>query len=367
MGKMCHLGGFVKDACKICSQPTTKIFTLRNSVKTQAVSKTLEKSILVPIVEMDIEYCGNCDFYQIDKVEYQHYDDEEYYLTTETSGTQRSYQQWFARYITNYISSPVVEIGPGDGYLGKLLSDSNFAYTGYEPAKKSFEQCQQKGINVINGYFCVADGEENKFAAVIGRQVLEHIDDAKIFLLNVRKSLKADGIAVFEVPNIDKARTLNRIVDFCPEHLNYFTLSSLSALFSACGYKVLDLMKSYDEEYLVITAAISTQFTLISPNIDFTNMVFWGAGSRGISLCHLLRAKPLYFVDSDCNKFNKFIPSTSIQIHPPSTLFNDANCTAVVITSFFYFDEVFRQLLNQRFLGEIYRINENNELVLCVQ
>lgn len=326
----------MKKDCKICGQPAANIFTLINSVKTQAVCKTLEESLRVPKVEIDVEFCDNCDFYQIDKVQYEHYDDEEYYLTTQISETQRAYQQWFVEYINKYISSPIVEIGPGDGYLGELLSDANFAYTGYEPAKKSFGQCQQKGIHVVNEYYTISDGGEKKYVAVIGRQVLEHIEDVKDFLRNVRNSLKENGVAIFEVPNIDKARTLNRIVDFCPEHLNYFTLSSLSTLFSACGYKVLDLRKTYEDEYLLVIAAKVAQFSLSSQNVDFGNMVFWGAGSREISLSHLLGAKPMYFVDSDSNKFGKYIPSTSIQIFSPSTLYDDANCSAVVITSSFY-------------------------------
>jgi len=351
--------------CKICGQPLEKIFTLRNSIKTQAVCKTLDDSLRVPMVDMDIRFCGNCDFYQIDSCQYQHYDDDEYYLTTQISETQRSYQKWFSEYIAKYISSPVVEIGPGDGYLGKLLSDANFTYTGFEPAKKSYEQCQEKGIDVINEYFSVKDGEENKFATVIGRQVLEHIEDVKTFLNNVRKSLTEKGIVIFEVPNIDKARTLNRIVDFCPEHLNYFTLSSLSILLSCCGYKVIEVEKTYENEYLIIVATIAAQFSIESRYVDFEKMVFWGAGSRGISLCHLLKAKPLYFVDSDSNKYDKYIPSTDIKIYSPRTFYEDKNCSSVVITSFFYFEEVLRDLRNHGFLGDIYRINENNEIVAC--
>jgi hypothetical protein len=103
-----------------------------------------------------------------------------------------------------------------------------------------------------------------------------------------------------------------------------------------------------------------------SNSIDFSSLVFWGAGSRGISLCHLLRAQPLYFVDSDASKFNKYIPSTSIMIYSPATLYNDPGCPGVVITSFFYFKEVISELLRQGYSGKIYRVDENNDIVLCV-
>jgi hypothetical protein len=194
---------------------------------------------------------------------------------------------------------------------------------------------------------------------------MEHIDEVKPFLSSVHDSLKDEGLVIIEVPNIDRARTLNRIVDFCPEHLNYFSQSSLSTLLSACNFRVIHLAKTYDEEYLLIVVGKMTQFALKPTTIDFSNLVFWGAGSRGISLCHLLRAQPLYFVDSDVSKFDKYIPSTSFKIHSPEVLYKDANCSGVVITSFFYFKEIMKELLSRGFSGKIYRINENNEIVLC--
>ena len=347
--------------CKVCSHPTSELFALRNSVKTQAVSRTLQEASRVPLVVMNVQYCEFCDFYQIDTVDYAHYHDEDYYLTTEISETQRIYQQWFVEYISQFIASPVAEIGTGDGYLGKLLS-TRFDYTGYEPAKKSYEECRRKNLHVINGYFTRSD---NTYETIIGRQVLEHIEDLPRFLKNVHDSLTKSGVAIFEVPNIDKARRVNRLVDFCPEHVNYFTSSSFALVFSVNGFEVLDIRKTYNDEYLLVVATRRSQFHQVASTIDFSSMVFWGAGSRGISLCHLLGAKPLYFVDSDSNKFGKYIPSTTIEIKPPADLYNDTNCTAVVITSFFYFEEVLRTLRANGFKRAIYQINERNELVLC--
>ncbi len=355
----------MKANCKICDRPTTRVLSLQNSIKTQAVCSTVEESLQTPLIEIEVMYCNNCDFYQIDPVDFQHYDDDDYYLTAQLSETQRTYQQWFVDHLAKYIVSPVAEIGPGDGYLGNLLARVGHVYVGFEPARKSFEQCQEKGLHVINGYFNVNDDTKNHFSTVIARQVLEHIDDVKAFLEYVHGSITEEGIAIIEVPNIDRARSLNRIVDFCPEHLNYFSMASLSTLLASCNFRVIHLAKTYDEEYLLIVVGKTTQFSRKFNTFDFSDLVFWGAGSRGISLCHLLHATPLYFVDSDSSKFGKYIPSTSIQIHSPDVLYRDRKCKGVVITSFFYFAEIIDELLRQGFSGEIYRINENNEMVHC--
>jgi hypothetical protein len=46
-------------------------------------------------------------------------------------------------------------------------------------------------------------------------------------------------------------------------------------------------------------------------------------------------------------------------------MYDDPACEAVVITSFFYFQEVLQNLQANGFKGNIYRLNERNELVRC--
>lgn len=347
--------------CKICNKITETIFRINNSIKTQAVCKSRHDSINIPKITIKVQYCPQCDFYQIEKSQFDHYEDIEYFCTTELSDTQRNYQKWLMTKIKGYLRSPIAEIGPGDGYFGKLLSE--YKYMGFEPSKRSYEECKKKGLNVINKYFFLA----NSYRTIIARQVLEHIEDIDGFLLKIRKSLDLDGYAIFEVPNIGKAIKNNRLMDFCPEHLNYFSISSLVRYFSKNGFDIERIEKTYEEENLVIVVKSKSQFNpgVFEKKVDFSNYCFWGAGSRGVSYCHLVGAKPKYFVDSDANKIGKFIPSTDIVIKSPEYLFSDKSCNSIVITGLFYFDEIIEIIRKNGFKGEIYKINEKNELEKC--
>lgn len=351
--------------CKICANNSKLLFSIENSIKTQTLSNTLQESQQVPIVTLDVYYCGFCDFYQIDPINFLHYEDEDYFLTTEISKSQQNYQNWLYQHLREYWASPVAEIGPGDGYFGSLLS-KDYRYTGFEPASKSYEKCLKKELNVIKDYFC-PDKYKCGFKTIVARQVFEHIEDTNKFLKDVSNSLDIDGIVVFEVPNIDKARNLNRIVDFCPEHLSYFTMSSLALSFSANGFEADILQKTFEDEYLLIVARKRGQFIKLKADLDFSNMVFYGAGSRGVTLCHHLKAKPKYFVDSDPNKIGKYIPGTSIPVKDFKYMLNDKSCKTVLITGVFYFNEILGILRQSGFDGEIYGINEKSELVKCTK
>jgi|GEM_PF-5199858 len=351
--------------CKICGNYSKLLFSLENSTKTQALCNTIQESQQVPIIKLDIYYCDCCDFYQIAPIKFLHYEDKNYFLTTEISKSQQNYQNWLYQKLNGFLKSPVAEIGPGDGYFGSLLS-KEYKYTGFEPAGKSYEKCLKKDLNVINDYFC-PNKYKIGFKTIVARQVFEHIEDTNKFLQDVYSSLDKDGIAVFEVPNIDKARRLNRTVDFCPEHLNYFTSTSIALSFSVNGFEVDIMKKTFEDEYLLIVARKREQFINFKADLDFSNMVFYGAGSRGVTLCHHLKAKPKYFVDSDPNKIGKYIPGTSISVKDFKYLMNDKSCESVLITGFFYFNEILSVLRQSGFDGEIYTINEKSEMVKCTK
>jgi SAM-dependent methyltransferase len=346
--------------CRICGRHTEKLFELRNSLKTQAVCPTAEEARLVPMITLEVYRCSTCDFFQIPKTEFAHYEDPDYFLTTQISDTQRQYQQWLVGFLGEYLSSPIAEIGPGDGYFGAYLSEKH-SYTAFEPAKKSYEQCLEKGLNVVNGYFARGSGT---WKTIVSRQVLEHVDDLDTFISEISEALADDGFVVTEVPNIGKGRLLNRLVDFCPEHLNYFTLSSLGLCFAARGFEILRLDKTYNDEYIVAVARKRPQFHLDRWAVisGLGERVFWGAGSRGIGLCHLLGVVPKYFVDSDPHKWGKYIPSLGVEIRRPETIFEE-DVNSIVVTSFFYLDEIVCSLRQRGFAGDIYGIDERYELI----
>jgi hypothetical protein len=85
--------------CRICGGLADRLFELRNSLETQPVCSTTEEARLVPVINLEIHRCNMCDFFQIPKTEFAHYEDPEYYLTTQISDTQRQYQKWLAGFL----------------------------------------------------------------------------------------------------------------------------------------------------------------------------------------------------------------------------------------------------------------------------
>ena len=119
---------------------------------------------------------------------------------------------------------------------------------GIEPSRQAAEHATSKGHEVINGYFDNEMSEKMEtFDAAHFSEVLEHIENPRDFLNNVRNILRKDGFIVITVPN-----DYNIIQEIFvnetgkekwwlapPFHLNYFSHESLERLVESCGFEVL--------------------------------------------------------------------------------------------------------------------------------
>lgn len=82
---------------------------------------------------------------------------------------------------------------------------------------------------------------EGKFDLITSWHVTEHVYDPILFISNIMRLLKKDGIFLFEVPNeddelINLVPEYSKIVHF-QDHVNYFNPKTLDILFEKCSIK----------------------------------------------------------------------------------------------------------------------------------
>lgn len=125
-------------------------------------------------------------------------------LTLEVLEGAHRYNKWIADIITPFIDSPVLEIGSGIGNISSLfvnkfkitLSDNDKSFTKY--LKTKFD-----GVADVSEFDIeknVPQALEKKFSSVVGINVLEHIEDDRKALLNIKKTLKKGGRLILLVP-----------------------------------------------------------------------------------------------------------------------------------------------------------------------
>lgn len=187
---------------------------------------------------------------------------------------------------------------------------------------------------------------------------LEHVNDPKKFLIDLRKKFggNANTYFFFAVPNALKAFEEGDFTDVMYEHVSYFTIPSLSYLFSSCGFNILEINESkneiFDSFYITATPSDQRNLDTMPPspkkesariqdcvlafadrsrksveefNDKITKLLnegkhvaIWGAGARGVTLLNMLKDPRIeYAIDINPKKQGKYIPGTGQKIVSP--------------------------------------------------
>lgn len=144
----------------------------------------------------------------------------------------------------------VLEVGCGEGALGRLLRGRSHHVTGIELIPEAAEQARSGLHRVIN-----ADIEREgfpfppaSFDAIVFADVLEHLVDPWRVLREAVEVLTDEGVVVASIPNVQNLDVLRRllmgrwdyrergILDF--GHLRFFTLATIHALFAQADLTV---------------------------------------------------------------------------------------------------------------------------------
>jgi len=140
----------------------------------------------------------------------------------------------------------IMEIGAGFGtFCEEILRMNIFKHiVAVEPTPDLANTCRSKGLEVIESSLEQLNLKRHKADVIASFEVIEHIFSPREFLLRCASLLTDGGLLVVTCPNvkgfeISVLQELSDSVDI--EHLNYFHPSSLSQLFTECGFEVLEV------------------------------------------------------------------------------------------------------------------------------
>ena len=142
--------------------------------------------------------------------------------------------------------SQVVEIASNDGYLLQHYHALGVPVLGIEPAANIAEVARARGIDTISKFFsrdlALKLVHEGKAADVVhANNVLAHVPDLRGVIAGIAAILKPNGVAVIEVPYLRDLIDKLEFDTVYHEHLCYFALTPLVALFVGQGLTIVDV------------------------------------------------------------------------------------------------------------------------------
>lgn len=167
-------------------------------------------------------------------------------------------------------TSPVLDIGCGDGLFSKLLFKEKVD-VGIDPQAQEIAHATQSGSydQLIQCYGDKLPFPNGHFKTIMSNSVMEHIPDIKPVLVEAHRVLADNGCIYLTLPtdNFDKYSVLYQLLQMVGllnlaekysrffnsfwRHYHYYTLTGWTKLFNSTGFKVVEHI-----EYLPKAAAV---------------------------------------------------------------------------------------------------------------
>lgn len=170
------------------------------------------------------------------------------------SGTSETIPAHFAAYAKDVAErfvpkgGLVVEIGSNDGTLLRAFDRGAVRVLGVEPARNIAAMANGAGIPTLDEFFGEAiageiAAEHGRASAIIGNNVVAHIDDLHGLMNGVTTLLEDRGVFVAEFPYLVDLLEKTAYDTIYHEHLSYFSVRSVDDLASRHGLHLIDVRR----------------------------------------------------------------------------------------------------------------------------
>jgi glycosyltransferase involved in cell wall biosynthesis/ubiquinone/menaquinone biosynthesis C-methylase UbiE len=166
-------------------------------------------------------------------------DEERRHFAQVKQATAQSYLELVGRCLGRH-GGRLLEIGSGAGDLLASAIELGYDVTGVEPSASACARARERLGNrgrIICGD--IADlSERNYFDVCILADVIEHVEDPRVFLQLVYELVRTDGVVIMATPSLQSwsARLMrHRWMEFKTEHLHYFSQETLHSLLFQTG------------------------------------------------------------------------------------------------------------------------------------
>jgi SAM-dependent methyltransferase len=371
--------------CPICNSTGAAAFfeIFQMPVHCNVLWPTQDAAIRAPRGDVRLGFCGSCGHifnlaFDPALVQYT----QDYENSLHFSPRFQSYAEWLAvRLIERHDlhGKDIIEIGCGKGdFLTLLCEQGRNRGVGFDPSYVSEHEAGEAAERIT----FIRDFYSERYASckadfICCRHVLEHVRFPHDFLITVRRAIgNRPGTAVFfEVPNVLFTLRDLGIWDLIYEHCSYFSPSSLSRLFTSCGFDICDLAETYEGQFLCIEALPSEGLAdseydprdgseeVACDAVAFADkyrskvqnwrrhldriaragqrVVVWGAGSKGVTFLNALdtQGRIAYAVDINPRKQGMYVAGTGQRVMPPEFL-RSYRPDVVIVMNPVYQDEI---------------------------
>lgn len=371
--------------CNICGKEMRLLDCLKNHES--EVTKVYRQPNCSKSVEINFYQCPACTHGRIgNMIQKDYYQEYELIHNVADTGVTGAYTQTLMEYYDRQFAELhqyargteyILDIGCGPGILLERAMKYFEKGIGVEPSRIQSKYAEENlNIKMINTFFDKeVDIPDNSIDAFICTQVFEHLENALEVAEIAFQKLKKNGIGYIEVPNGQQIINEDHYYDIFPEHVNYYTVLSLTTLLVRAGFEIVKIGEAFGGSFLAAYVRKGETYTgFVKKRSDhqksmehiasrYANIAVWGAGTKARSFISLMKANPpKYIFDSNPLLQGGYLCNSDVKIENPD-LDKINECEAIIIFAVSYKKEI-EQILREKykFKGQIIAMDEMMEL-----
>jgi SAM-dependent methyltransferase len=363
-------------ACRSCGSKHFEVFLDLGSMPlADRILKPKQLQESEPYFPLEVAFCHNCALVQItETVDPEVLFDADYpYFSSFSDFLLKHSRENALELIAARKLGPnslVAEVASNDGYLLKNFVEAGIPVLGIDPAKGPVEAARQAGVHTMHAFFGLdlarqLKREGKQADVIIANNVLAHVADTNGFVAGLAALLADTGVVVIECPYVKPLIDHNEFDTIYHEHLCYFSMTALNALFRRHGLYINDVrqlsihggsLRIYAERRENVKKSVTDMLadekaigldrfdyyrnfaervrktctdlkTLVSGlKAKGHRLAGYGAAAKGstlINFAHIGTETLEYIVDRNHHKQGRFMPGKHIPITAPEMLLED--------------------------------------------
>lgn len=235
--------------CRICKSSDLKdILNLGNQPPANSLHKKNEKIKKFPL---KLIFCSKCKTAQLSVSLSPKFLFSKYLWVTATSSTANKHSQKFYDLTSKYLNkkSLIVEIASNDGTFLKPYLKKKHKVLGIDPAKNISRKANLEGIKTIPKFFSEKTSEEIKkkyknIDLIFARNVIPHVKNIHSVAKGISNLANEKSIVAIEFHYAKDILNELQYDSIYHEHLFYFTIKTISNLFSKYNLFPFDVFTS---------------------------------------------------------------------------------------------------------------------------
>lgn len=203
-----------------------------------------------PMYPLRVFFCEDCGLSQlVDIVNPEILFRDYVYFSTPMPQLSEHFSAYAKQVVDDFLPKEnpfVVEIGSNDGVLLHAMKKFGARILGVDPAVNVARVANERGIETLPEFFSEElalriRNERGSAHAIIGNNVVAHINDHHDLIKGVKALLADDGVFVFEAPYlVDMFENLTFDTIY-HEHMSYLSARPISSFLNSFGMEIIDV------------------------------------------------------------------------------------------------------------------------------